>query len=120
MKLSLILLIFFAIGCKPQEKSQQEPSVPLPALADYTPNPDEVVLFLTLVTTEKSQTGWLSTVEVKKQVRAGFGFKNRLAPGQKIALQSKEEIPSGNFYCAADYKIAPGGGTYILKSFLRK
>ncbi|MEP1094605.1 MAG: hypothetical protein ABJG78_05815 [Cyclobacteriaceae bacterium] len=120
MKLSLVVLVFFAIGCKPQEKNQAPPPAALQTIAEYTPNPDEVVLFLTLLESEKSEAGWQSSAEVKRQVRAGFGFKESLPPGKKITVQSKDEIPAGDFYCAADYRMAPGGGVYVLKFFLRK
>ncbi|MEP5613685.1 MAG: hypothetical protein ABJP45_15645 [Cyclobacteriaceae bacterium] len=120
MKLPLVILIFFAIACKPQEKNQAPPPVELQTIGEYTPNPDEVVLFLTLVESEKLETGWRSTAEVKRQVRAGFGFNESLPPGKKITVQSKDEIPAGDFYCAADYRMAPGGGLYVLKFLLRK
>jgi len=120
MKLPLVVFVFLALACKPQEKNQTPPPVELQTIAEYAPNPDEVVLFLTLLESKKSETGWLGTAEVKKKVRSGFGFNESLPPGKEITVQSKDEIPAGDFYCAADYRMAPDGGVYVLKFLLRK
>lgn len=119
MKLPLILLVSLALACKPQEQKQQTGPV-LQSISDYKPNPDDVVLYLTLLESNQSDNGWDSKVEVKRQMRAGFGYKNRLSPGEVITLSSKEKLPDGDFYCAVEYSETPNGGRYSFKTLLKK
>ncbi len=121
MKLSPVLIACMIIACKPQEKSQQtDVSRQLQTITEYKPNPDDVVLFLTMIESEQSASVWNSKVEVKRQMRAGFSYKNRLSPGEVISLTSKEKLPSGDFYCAAEYQMEPNGGTYVFKTLLKR
>ncbi len=119
MKLPLILVACLVLACKPQEPKQQaEPE--LQSISDYRPNPDDVVLFVTYVEGEQTDNGWNNKVEVKRQMRAGFSYKNRLSPGEVISLSSIEKLPNGDFYCAVEYSGSPTGGSYSFKTLLKR
>ncbi len=121
MKLLPILLVCLTVACKPQEKNQQiAASAQLQSITDYKPNPDDVVLYLTFLEGNQSEIGWNNKVEVKRQMRAGFSYKNRLSPGEVISLSSKEKLPNGDFYCAAEYRETPNGGRYSFKILLKR
>lgn len=123
MNKSLILLcLVFLFACKNQEQGQSIPPTQqdLISISDFTPNPDQVVLFVTLIDKKQLDSGWEYQVEVKRQMSAGFGVKDRLASGDKITLTSTVEVPDGDFYCAADSGKGPEGRTYALKSLLKK
>ena len=116
--LFVVSSLFFA--CKAQEQSGLS-SPQLRRVEEYLPNPDEVVLFLKLLESEKTEGGWNAKVQVQRQLKSGFGFKKRLNPGEEIMLYSQVEIQGEEFYCSVDYY--PGmnhSETYILTSLLSK
>ena len=118
MRFTLLLFICTVIGCKAQEKGVQTSE--FVAVVDYIPSPNEVVLNLQFVDSKKSGDYWDNNVKILRQLKSGFGHKNRLKPGRIISLNSKEEIPRGDFFCVAKYQIDPNGGSYTLKSLLQK
>lgn len=118
MKISLLLMVCIAIACKPQQNTSSDTTLEL--VDEYQPNPDEVILQLKFTESNSTEQGWINKVEVVRQLKAGFGYKNRLQPGESISLSSKEEIPKGEFFCAAEYQISPSGGSFRLISILKK
>lgn len=120
MKLTPLLLLCLLMSCKPQQSKTGNPDSSLVPIVDYAPNPDDVVLRLKLVVAQQNNKEGEVKVEVLKQLNAGSGFKNRLSPGDIITLYSSKPLPVEAFYCVVEFQISPSGGTYTLKSFLRK
>ncbi len=115
MRFFLILLIsVLIVSCKGQDSSTTKPT--LNQDENYRVNPDEVVLQLKPGTSTQSDDGWNTEVEVVRQMKAGFGFKKRLKPGEMILLYSENELPSNEFTGIVEFQEGPGDGTYILRA----
>lgn len=118
MKFVFLVLLGVLVACKPQEQNQQQAGPQLTTIGDYKVNPDDVILYLTVLDVEKTDIGWNINAEVKKQIKAGFGYKNRLSPGEKIVIQSRQELSKGDSYCAVESEL--GGRSFTLKTLLKK
>ena len=120
------LLLILSISCKSERSTPVESKnnateiSDLVSVEEYKPNPDEVVLSVNLISKSTSRDGWIAEVEVKRQIKSGFSYKNRLRPGSTIKLSSSTDLPDGEFYCSADYEVEPGGGSYTLNKLLKK
>ena len=121
MKPALLLLFAILVSCKSQETSDSK-NPDMPSIKTYTPNPDEVIFHFKLIESDQTEKGWNNTVEVIRQFKSGFGYKDRLRPGEQVTLHSKEQITAEEFYCAAAYKLAIGNKptSFVLTSFLKE
>ncbi|MEO9868934.1 hypothetical protein [Ekhidna sp.] len=129
--LMLLLLLTTFFSCKNNQAKSSISDVPnqyptvqnqYPSYDTYIPNPDEVVLQLRFVEAEFSGKTWKNNVKVIRQLKAGFGFKDRLRSESEIVLLSEEKITLDEFYCSAQYQLSENLNepkTFVLMKILK-
>ena len=119
------LCVLMAAGCKKQispTSSKQTDPIQI-SYRDYAPNPDEVVMEVEFIKGKPGDKLWENEVKVVRQLKSGFGYKDRLSPGTKIILLSRDEIVLDKFYCSADYQLSindQNTKTFVLNKYLTK
>ncbi len=122
---NLIVFLFFLLlltGCKKEiATSGSSERVTQVSYQEYSPNPDEVIFELESVNSSFSNDSWRNEVRVIRQLKAGFGFKDRIRTGSTIILITKEKLTRDRFYCSAEYQLSEnnqGTKTFVLRQYL--
>ena len=122
MKLShLYLVLFLAFwSCQPQKTitaaltSQQ-------SLSEYSLSPDESILRLIVKEPLTSNDGVYSySMEVVRQLKSGSGFKNRIASGSMVTINSKEKVVASEVLAVVEASVPGSSDKLQLKLLLRE
>ncbi|MEQ6167584.1 hypothetical protein AAOE16_10340 [Ekhidna sp. MALMAid0563] len=121
--ITIIVGLTICTGCKRQTTPAKTNNIEGVRVSyhDYTPNPDEVVLEVKFISGEFDEKLWRNEMTVIRQIKSGFGYKDRIRPGTSIILLSREKLSQEQFFCSAEYQLSVNNQshqTFVLRQYL--
>ena len=123
--ITIIVGLTICAGCNRQITPANTNNIEnnLVSYRDYSPNPDEVVLEVKFISGELQDKLWRNEMTVIRQIKSGFGYKDRIRPGSSIILLSREKLSQEQFFCSAEHQLSVNNQspkTFVLRQYLTK